>query len=118
MSYTSNDGVKIHYEIESGGPVLVLQHGFTQSLEHWAECGYVAPLQQKYRMILIDARGHGGSDKPHDETSYTLDRLVADVARNEAVELSDRCDDARLVTADDLAQVFGIEFAPKGRSSR
>ena len=30
-------------------------------------------------MILVDARGHGGSDKPHDEASYTLDQRVADV---------------------------------------
>jgi len=79
MPYASNAGVRIHYEIEGDGPPLVLQHGFTQSLEDWAECGYVAPLRPKYRMILIDARGHGGSDKPHDEASYTLDRRAADV---------------------------------------
>ena len=34
---------------------------------------------------------------------------VADVTRNEAVELADRGGDARLVAADDLAQVLGIE---------
>jgi pimeloyl-ACP methyl ester carboxylesterase len=79
MPYASNAGVRIHYEVEGDGPGLVLQHGFTQSFEHWVECGYLAPLRPKYRMILIDARGHGGSDKPHDEASYTLDRRAADV---------------------------------------
>jgi pimeloyl-ACP methyl ester carboxylesterase len=79
MPYANNAGVRIHYEIEGDGPALVLQHGFTQSLEDWTECGYVAPLRPKYRMILVDARGHGGSDKPHDEASYTLDRRAADV---------------------------------------
>jgi pimeloyl-ACP methyl ester carboxylesterase len=74
MPYVNNAGVQIHYEIEGAGPALVLQHGFTQSLESWAECGYVAPLRPKYRLILIDARGHGRSDKPHDEASYSLDR--------------------------------------------
>jgi len=38
-----------------------------------------ASLRPKYRVILIDARGHGRSDKPHDEASYTLDRRAADV---------------------------------------
>jgi pimeloyl-ACP methyl ester carboxylesterase len=58
---------------------LVLQHGFTQCLEDWSECGYVAALRPRYRLILVDARGHGGGDKPRDETSYTLDRRVANV---------------------------------------
>jgi pimeloyl-ACP methyl ester carboxylesterase len=79
MPYANNAGIRIHYEIEGNGPALVLQHGFTQSLEGWTRCGYVASLRPKYRTILIDARGHGGSDKPHDESSYALDRRVADV---------------------------------------
>jgi pimeloyl-ACP methyl ester carboxylesterase len=64
---------------EGAGPPLVLQHGFTWSIEIWRACGYAAPLGRDYRLILIDARGHGLSDKPHDEASYALDRPVADV---------------------------------------
>ncbi len=79
MPYADNAGTRIHYEVEGAGPPLVLQHGFTQCLEDWSECGYVAVLRTRYRLILIDARGHGGSDKPHDEASYTLDRRAADV---------------------------------------
>jgi pimeloyl-ACP methyl ester carboxylesterase len=79
MPYANNAGIRIHYEVEGSGPALVLQHGFTQCLRDWSECGYVAALRPNYRVILVDARGHGGSDKPHDEASYTLDRRVADV---------------------------------------
>jgi pimeloyl-ACP methyl ester carboxylesterase len=79
VPYADNAGTRIHYKVEGTGPALVLQHGFTQCLEDWFECGYVAGLRPKYRLILIDARGHGGSDKPHDEASYALDRRVADV---------------------------------------
>lgn len=79
MPYASNAGTRIHYELEGTGPSLVLQHGFTQWIEDWSECGYVAALRSKYRLILIDARGHGDSDKPHDEASFTLDRRAADV---------------------------------------
>jgi pimeloyl-ACP methyl ester carboxylesterase len=79
MPYANNAGIRIHYEVEGSGPALVLQHGFTLCLKDWSECGYVEALRPNYRVILVDARGHGDSDKPHDEASYTLDRRVADV---------------------------------------
>jgi pimeloyl-ACP methyl ester carboxylesterase len=79
MPYANSAGIQIHYEVEGTGPALVLQHGFTQCLEDWFECGYVAALRSRYRLILVDARGHGDSDKPHDEESCTLDHRVADV---------------------------------------
>jgi pimeloyl-ACP methyl ester carboxylesterase len=43
------------------------------------QSGYVAALKDDYRLILIDARGHGASDKPHDPESYILELMVADV---------------------------------------
>jgi pimeloyl-ACP methyl ester carboxylesterase len=79
MPYANNAGVRIHYELDGTGPALVLHHGFTQCLEDWSECGYVAALRPGYQVILVDARGHGGSDKPHDEASYRLDCRAADV---------------------------------------
>jgi pimeloyl-ACP methyl ester carboxylesterase len=75
----SRDGVRIHYEIEGDGPPLVLQHGFTDSLMVWYERGYVDALRHLYRLILIDARGHHLSDKPHDEEAYAEDRFASDV---------------------------------------
>jgi len=30
-------------------------------------------------LILVDARGHGGSDKPHDSSTYPLEKRVSDV---------------------------------------
>jgi pimeloyl-ACP methyl ester carboxylesterase len=79
MPYVDNDGTKIHYALDGVGRPLVLQHGFTNCIEEWFDAGYVAALRSKYQMILVDARGHGASDKPHDVASYTLDRRVADV---------------------------------------
>ena len=58
---------------------LVLQHGFSESVVDWYEAGYVDALRSDYRLILIDARGHGASDKPHDPGAYELERRVADV---------------------------------------
>jgi len=79
MPYAHNGGVRIHYEAEGKGPALVLQHGFTESVVDWYETGYVEALKPDYRLILIDARGHGDSDKPHDPDAYVLNRRVADI---------------------------------------
>jgi pimeloyl-ACP methyl ester carboxylesterase len=79
MPYANNRGIRLHYQVEGEGPPLVLQHGFSDSLESWYEMGYVTPLKQDYRLILIDARGHGASDKPHDPAAYTLQQQAADV---------------------------------------
>src|SRR6266404_7521776 len=65
MPYADNGNVRIHYQVEGEGPALVLQHGFTESVVDWYEAGYVEALRPDYRLILIDARGHGVSDKPH-----------------------------------------------------
>jgi pimeloyl-ACP methyl ester carboxylesterase len=79
MPYADNDGVRIHYRVEGQGPPLVLQHGFSESVVDWYEAGYVDALRSDYRLILIDARGHGASDKPHDPDAYELERRVTDV---------------------------------------
>ena len=58
MPFANNQGVRIHYEVEGKGPPLVLQHGFSDSLQTWYELGYVDGLKSDYRLILLDARGH------------------------------------------------------------
>ena len=77
--FVENDGVRIHYEVEGEGPPLVLLHSFTGNLEMWRVFGYVDALKQDYRLILIDARGHGQSDKPHDPAAYVLEKQAADI---------------------------------------
>ncbi len=57
----------------------MLQHGFSDSLETWREYGYVGALSRSLKVILIDARGHGASDKPHDPMQYKFRTLVDDV---------------------------------------
>jgi pimeloyl-ACP methyl ester carboxylesterase len=79
MPYADSQGVRIHYQVEGSGPPLVIQHGFTDSIQTWYELGYVDSLKRDNRLILVDARGHGASDKPHDPESYKPECNVADV---------------------------------------
>jgi len=79
MPYVNNQGIRIHYKVEGKGPPLVLHHGFTQNLERWYQCGYVDALKPHHQLLLIDARGHGASDKPRDGAAYAWPVGVMDV---------------------------------------
>jgi pimeloyl-ACP methyl ester carboxylesterase len=79
MPYTLSHGEKIHYQIEDDGPSLVLQHGGFGSIEDWYEYGYVTALKSRFQLVLIDARAHGKSEKPHDVKKYSPELHASDV---------------------------------------
>ena len=60
----------------SGFPVLVLHGG--PGLDHHEFDDYLDPLTDHYRLVLVDQRAHGRSDKAPPET-WTLSRMAADV---------------------------------------
>ena len=76
---TADDGVRIHYEVEGEGQPLVLLHGFSRRLERWRETGYVDRLRNDFRLVLIDLRGFGESDKPTNREAYDNRQRVLDV---------------------------------------
>src|SRR5690242_16635654 len=80
MPYVVSDGLKIHYELAGAGPPLVLLQGYTGSAEgNWRIPGWVDRLRGSHRLVLIDHRGHGRSDKPHDPARYSVSLMAADV---------------------------------------
>lgn len=79
MPYASNQGVRIHYQVEGKGPPVMLLHGLSETHETWHIASYVESMKRHYRLILMDARGHGDSDKPHDPKAYSMKLMVADV---------------------------------------
>lgn len=79
MPHVTRDGVRIHYRVVGEGPPVVLHHGASQDLRRWFLCGYVEALRSDYRLILVDPRGNGASDKPHDPAAYGLRNRVHDV---------------------------------------
>ena len=64
--FTTSDGIKIHFMRlgQSGSPV-VLVHGYTGSAEgNWFRNGVAEALAKNHRVVAIDCRNHGRSDKP------------------------------------------------------
>ncbi len=79
MAYAINNGVQIRYETEGIGPPLLLHIGGIGALEDWYDAGYVAALRENYRLILLDPRGQGQSDKPYDPAAYIQEERVGDI---------------------------------------
>jgi pimeloyl-ACP methyl ester carboxylesterase len=79
MPYAVHHDTRIHYEVEGRGPVVVLVPGFAGTLEDWRDFGYTPMLSKSYRLVLIDPRGRGASDKPHTPDAYTMKRMVHDL---------------------------------------
>jgi pimeloyl-ACP methyl ester carboxylesterase len=44
----------------------------------WIENGYATTLAKNHKVILVDGRGHGKSDKPHEPSAYKTHHLSAD----------------------------------------
>ena len=79
MPYAKNGDINIYYEVEGEGLPLMMLHGFQGSLVDYREAGYVDALKDEYQLILVDLRGHGKSDKPHDPQFYTVDQMNSDL---------------------------------------
>ncbi|MCL3837242.1 alpha/beta fold hydrolase [Aeromicrobium duanguangcaii] len=81
MEHATNaqDGVRVAFDVVGGGTPMLLVHGTGLSSAMWRDEGYVERLSGHHRLILVDMRGHGDSDKPHDETAYTMERLSSDL---------------------------------------
>ena len=77
MSYVKNEGVNIYYEEEGEGYPLFIHHGLGGSIKSWRDTGYIAPLAEKYRLVMMHARGHGKSDHSYIPEAYA-NRLMAD----------------------------------------
>lgn len=78
-----NAGLTLSYvdnQQASDLPPVVMLHGFTASAQlNWVDSGWVQRLTEAgRRVIAIDARGHGDSDKPHDRQFYPSNVMMAD----------------------------------------
>jgi len=64
-----HEGVGIHFtEVGRGRPVVFI-HGFGASMDTWR---FLADgLKEEYRLVFLDLKGHGYSDRPHD-SRYSL----------------------------------------------
>jgi N-formylmaleamate deformylase len=66
--YVDSNGIRLHYTRTGGDKApMVLVHGLTDNAQTWTRFANVFSVT--YDLVMVDARGHGLSDKP--ESGYT-----------------------------------------------
>ena len=76
MPYLTRDGVKLYYDETGSGPAMVFIHGWCCNRTYFAP--QYEHFSKLHRVITVDLRGHGESDKPEGE--YSLPVFADDVA--------------------------------------
>ncbi|MER6780512.1 MULTISPECIES: alpha/beta hydrolase [unclassified Streptomyces] len=102
--FTAHDGTELAYHVRGEGePLVCLPGGAMRASAYLGDLGGLAAGR---RLVLLDLRGTGGSAVPADESTYRVDRQVADV---EALRIHlglERMDVLAHSAAGDLAQLY------------
>lgn len=83
VDHFDSDGVDIAYIDEGEGPPVLLIHGFASNRQvNWVDTGWVAFLNRAgHRVVAIDNRGHGQSEKLYDIEAYGSPIMAEDARR-------------------------------------
>jgi pimeloyl-ACP methyl ester carboxylesterase len=85
MSFATHalDASRIYFEDDGGaGSPVVILGGFLDPIDLVRNAPIAKTLQEhtdEFRLIYVDHRGHGRSDKPHDPSAYAMSLRVGDV---------------------------------------
>ena len=75
----SGDGIHIAYNVNGSGEPIILLHGGGQTRQEWHSAGYVERLRHDFKVIAMDIRGNGESDKPTESTEYGIGKHCQDI---------------------------------------
>jgi epoxide hydrolase 4 len=75
--YITTNGIKLHYVTQGEGPLMVMLHGFPEFWYSWRH--QIPEFASHYKVVALDLRGYNDSDKPKEQSAYTMPELVKDV---------------------------------------
>ena len=83
MPIFNSDGVRIAFIDEGAGAPILLIHGFASSVRfNWIDPGWVSLLTRNgFRVVALDNRGHGESEKLYDAAAYGAPLMAEDAGR-------------------------------------
>ncbi len=71
------NGIQFHYVTEGDGPLMLFLHGFPEYWYSWRH--QIQEFSKNYKVVALDMRGYGQTDRPQGKENYTIDVLVNDV---------------------------------------
>jgi pimeloyl-ACP methyl ester carboxylesterase len=84
VAYVESESSRIHFEvIEAHAPwvrspqTILFLHGIGIDHRMWTK--WIAPLADRYRLVLMDMRGFGKSTIPAADARWSMDELVQDI---------------------------------------
>jgi pimeloyl-ACP methyl ester carboxylesterase len=76
-AYVQVNGLHMYYETYGEGIPIILLHGGLETYQMWAPI--IPSLSKSYQVFTPDSRGHGRTDNPSGEFSYSL--MAEDIAQ-------------------------------------
>src|SRR2546430_16996187 len=105
-------GALVYYKIIGRGAPLMNGRGGPGASDDYF-LPYLLPLMRTNRLIFIDERGSGRSEKLEDASQYTVENMVEDVeAVRQALKLG-KDDLLRHSYGDVLAQAYAMKYQSK-----
>ena len=76
--HIGTNGINIGANVQGSGPLVILVHGFPELWYSWRH--QIEPISNAgFKVVAIDVRGYGSSDKPDPINAYDMVELTADI---------------------------------------
>jgi proline iminopeptidase len=109
QGYVDANGVLLYYEAFGRGPTLLILHG-GPGASHDYFLPYLVPLARTHRLVFIDERGSGKSQKLEDPKGYTIENMAEDVEAVRRALGLDRVDLLGHSYGGTLAQAYALKY--------
>ena len=76
--FVQTNGITMHVAEQGEGPLVLLVHGFPESWYSWKK-QMSALAAAGYRVVAMDQRGYGQTDKPTEIEDYNIFKLTGDL---------------------------------------
>lgn len=79
MAYFQHGNVQMYYEDVGRGEPIIANHGLSEDTGYWNDTGVTSKLQERYRFIPYEMRGHGRTIIEKEPYGYDADTMATDI---------------------------------------